>query len=135
MADTTDMIRPRKLTGRMQVELLDNAASRADDTSISPGVRRWADGIVADMSMFDLAYICGVEIDALMDLEMEDLVKLVKDCRKENPLFFGMLERETKFTRDMMEKYPDLVQSFAASKLNGSGNPSPRLAEAGTGTG
>jgi len=117
MADKID-IAPRKLTGRLQVELLEIAATRIDDESISPVLRRWADSILEDISIFDLAFICDCDIDQLMDYSPNQLQDLATAAKKANPHFFGMIDRERKQQQDMMDRFPDMTRRLIEGQLS-----------------
>lgn len=103
----------RELTvGQARRLLLDeaerNSRTQADPTQYD----RYSEGILEDINLHEMAQICGVEIDAFDDLRESELAAIADKCKKANPLFFRMRERERKRLEELMTKQPGLLQQL-----------------------
>lgn len=104
-----------ELTVKQARALLLAEAQRADATRSDPsGHDRYAEGIFEDITLYEMAAICGCSIDAFDDLRESELITVADKCKKANPLFFRMRERERKRLEELMSKNPALIQQLMA---------------------
>lgn len=103
----------QELTVRQARALLLAEAERNNLTQADPAqYDRYADAIFEDVTLHEMATICGVEVNAFDDLRESELRAVADDCIKANPFFFGMRERQRKQIADLMERNPDLIRSL-----------------------